>query len=69
MKHRHIIIEGKPYLWSELVRLRREQLAACRVQAHQPALFELKHDVRPEPERKASCRYQQPSLFTIPPRE
>lgn len=63
MKPRHIVIDGRAHLWSELVRLRREQLAACRAQAHQPALFELKEDTRPAPERKASDRYAQPSLF------
>jgi hypothetical protein len=63
MKLRHIVIDGKPYLWCEIVRLRREQLAAVKRQAAQPTLFELKHDARPVIERKAADRYLQPSLF------
>jgi hypothetical protein len=60
---RHIILDGKSYQWSELVRLRRKQLAALKSQDNQPALFELRNDVRPETERKASGRYLQRSLF------
>ncbi len=46
MNPRHIIIDGKPYhQWSELVKLRREQLAAQKTPAHHsPALVELKED-------------------------
>jgi hypothetical protein len=61
------MIEGKPYQWSELVRLRHEQLDALRTHEHQPTLFELKQDVRPAAERKAADRYAQPSLFTSLP--
>jgi hypothetical protein len=68
MRPRYILIDGRPYQWSELVRLRREQLAACKTQAHQPTLFELKDDARPAGERKAEGRYLQPSLFSLPPR-
>jgi hypothetical protein len=68
MNRRHIAIDGKTYLWSELVRLRREQLAAIMTPPNQPALFELEHDMRPQAERKADDRYLQPSLFNIPPR-
>jgi hypothetical protein len=63
MRLRHIVIDGKLYLWSEIVRLRREQLAASKRQMAQPALFELKDDTRPANERKAADRYLQPSLF------
>jgi len=38
---RFIEIEGKRFLWRDLVRLRREQLAAAAAPA-QPALFELR---------------------------
>jgi hypothetical protein len=62
---RFIIIDGKRYLWSEIVRVRREQLAALKRQAAQPTLFELKHDARPATERKAADRYLQPSLFSV----
>jgi hypothetical protein len=64
MKLRHVVIDGRPYLWSDIVRLRREQLAALKRQTNQPTLFELKHDARPATERKAANRYLQPSLFT-----
>jgi hypothetical protein len=60
---RIIVIDGKAYIWSELVKMRREQLAALKTSEHQPALFELKDDARPKNERKASDRYLQPSLF------
>lgn len=62
---RFIDIEGKRYLWRDLVRLRREQKEA-HAKAKQPALFELKDDCRPVAERTAAGRYLEPSLFTHP---
>jgi hypothetical protein len=60
-----ILIDGKPYRWSDLTRLRKEQLAASR-RDRQPALFaDLPHDRRPAYERTASERHRQPSLFTL----
>jgi hypothetical protein len=60
-----VFIEGKPYRWSDLVQLRKEQLAA-RNKAEQLGFFtELPDDIRPRYERTASERYQQPSLFTL----
>ena len=60
-----IHIDGKPYRWSDLARLRKEQLAARR-QDRQPALFaDLPHDRRPAYERTAADRHRQPSLFTL----
>ena len=60
-----IVIDGKPYRWSHLQRLRREQLAAS-FQARQLALFDgLPEDSRPAHERSASDRYRQPGLFTL----
>lgn len=59
---RTIILDGKVWLWADLLRLRREQLAAWR-QAQQPALFILRHDCRPADERRADGRYLAPSLF------
>ena len=47
-----IDIEGKRFLWREFLQRRREQVAAARV--GQPALFEMKEDYRPEPERTAA---------------
>jgi hypothetical protein len=59
-----IDIEGRRYLWREVLRLRQEQrLAAARAQ--QPALFELREDCRPATERTAAGRYREPSLFSL----
>jgi hypothetical protein len=63
VKLKHLLIDGKAYLWSEIVRLHREQLAALKRQTNQPTLFELKDDARPATEHKAANRYLQPSLF------
>lgn len=57
-----IEIDGKRYLWREVLQLRREQKKA-HAQAQQPALFELKDDRRPVADRTASDRYREPSLF------
>jgi len=60
-----IDIDGKRFVWRDLMRRRREQLAAA-VKVEQPALFELKEDCRPIPERTAAGRYSEPSLFNLP---
>jgi hypothetical protein len=58
---RTVEIDGKSYLWRDLLRLRREQKKA---QKHaQLELFELKEDCRPETQRSAEGRYSQPLLF------
>jgi hypothetical protein len=59
---RMIEIDGKLYLWSEIVALRRAQLAAAR-RAEQLALFELIDDARPPSQRTATGRYSEPLLF------
>ena len=46
---RYIEIEGKRYLWRDLLKMRREQRKAER--QTQPPLFELKEDVRPQTQR------------------
>ena len=61
--HRFIEIDGKRYLWRDLVQLRREQKKA-RARSQQPVLFELKDDSRPVAERTASGRYREPTLFS-----
>jgi hypothetical protein len=61
--HRFIEIDGKRYLWREVLQLRREQKKA-HTRAQQPALFELKEDCRPPSQRSAAGRYQEPSLFS-----
>jgi hypothetical protein len=59
---RFIDIDGKRYLWRDLVKLRQEQREAAR-RGEQPALFELHEDCRPATERNAAGRYLEPSLF------
>ncbi len=59
-----LLIDGKPYLWRDLLKMRREQLEQARG-PDQPALFVLKNDRRPASERSAAGRYVQPSLFTL----
>jgi hypothetical protein len=57
-----IDIDGKRFVWRELLQRRRAQLAAA-AKIEQPALFELKEDCRPLSERTAAGRYSAPSLF------
>jgi len=61
--NRFIDLDGKRYPWRDILQLRREQKVAF-AQAEHPALFEIKLDRRPEPERSATGRYLEPSLFT-----
>ena len=59
-----LIVDGHAYSWQRLCELRRKQLEAWRLsQPEQPALFPLKSDCRPQPERRASSRYREPTLF------
>jgi hypothetical protein len=59
-----LIVDGHAFSWQRLCDLRRQQLEAWKTaQASQPALFELKNDVRPEFERTAAGRYREPTLF------
>ena len=58
-----IEIDGKRYLWRDLLQLRREQ-KKTHARAQQPTLFELKEDCRPRSERTAAGRYSEPSLFS-----
>jgi hypothetical protein len=58
---RFIDIDGRRYLWRDLVALRRTQATP---RTTQPALFPLRDDSRPAGERSAAERYQAPSLFT-----
>lgn len=59
-----IDIDGRRFVWRDLVQRRREQLKAA-AKAVQPALFELKDDSRPAIERTPAGRYLEPSLFTL----
>lgn len=59
-----ITIDGRALSWQRLLELRRQQVEARRsALPRQLALFELKHDCRPQAERTAAGRYQEPSLF------
>jgi hypothetical protein len=55
-------IDGKRFLWRELLQLRCEQVAAA-AKARQRVLFEMKQDCRPASERTAAGCYSQPNLF------
>lgn len=59
-----IEIAGRRYLWRDILALRKAQVEEAR-RARQPALFDLKEDSRPKPERTAAGRYAEPSLFTL----
>jgi len=58
---RFIEIDGRRYLWRDLVALRRAHAAPAE---QQPTLFTLREDHRPAGERNAAERYNEPSLFT-----
>jgi hypothetical protein len=59
---RFIEIDGRRYLWRDLVALRRAQATPAE---QQPTLFTLHDDHRPAGERNAEERYREPSLFTV----
>jgi hypothetical protein len=58
---RFIEIDGRRYLWRDLVALRRAQAAPVE---QQPALFALREDHRPAGECNAAERYSELNLFT-----
>jgi hypothetical protein len=64
MNPRTIVLDGKAYVWRDLVRMRREQLQAV-ARARQLTLFELKEDSRPEAHRTVAGRYLELSLFAL----
>lgn len=61
-KPRYLDIDGRLYLWRDLVQRYRAQGAKP---AEQPTLFPLREDRRPLGERNAAERYREPSLFTL----
>ena len=63
MAPKFIIIDGKRYLWREILQLRREQRKAAR--QPQITLFELKDDCRPSSQRTADGRFTEPTLFRV----
>jgi hypothetical protein len=54
-------LDGKRYLWADVLKLRREQLTASRQK--QPLLFEPQDDARPKSQRTAAGRLDEPTLF------
>ena len=56
-------IDGRRYLWRDLLKLRRQQRDEER--HAQLALFELKEDRRPASQSTADGRYLEPTLFKI----
>jgi len=59
---RFVLLDGKRYLWRDILKMRREQLKQER-QARQPALFEMHEDARPVSQRSADGRHSEPTLF------
>ena len=60
-----IEIDGRRFVWRDLVQRRREQFKAAAT-AMQPASFQLRDDSRPACEQSAARRYLEPSLFPLP---
>jgi hypothetical protein len=58
---RFIEIEGRRYLWRDILTLRREQRRQSA--PAQPTLFEVKDDARPPSQRSAAGRFAEPTLF------
>lgn len=63
MALKFVVIDGKRYLWKEILQLRREQRKATR--QPQLTLFELKEDSRPASQRTAEGRLTEPTLFRV----
>jgi hypothetical protein len=60
---RFVEIDGRRYLWLDLLRLRREQKELD--PERQLTLYELKADSRPASQASADGRYLEPTLFKI----
>lgn len=56
-----IVIDGKRYAWSDILKLRRQQRKAAR--QRQLTLFALKEDTRPASQRTVEGRFLEPLLF------
>lgn len=63
MALKFIVIDGKRYLWKEILQLRREQRKATR--QPQLTLFALKEDSRPASQRTVEGRFIEPTLFRV----
>jgi hypothetical protein len=63
-----LVVDGHAFSWRRLYDLRRQQIEEwSKVEARQPALFELKTDCRPATERTAARRYAEPTFFAVMP--
>lgn len=60
---RFVEIDGRRYLWRDLLKLRREQKELG--PEKQLTLFELQTDSRPASQASADGRYSEPTLFNI----
>ncbi|MGE0236073.1 hypothetical protein [Methylocystis sp.] len=58
---RYLVVDGKRFLWAELLRLRKEQRKAAKNE--QQTLFPLKEDCRPPTQKTARGRFEEPTLF------
>lgn len=59
---RTVTLDGRTYRMRDVNRIYKEQRAEER-KANQPALFDLRDDTRPQSQRSAAGRLQQPLLF------
>jgi hypothetical protein len=64
---KHITIDGKQHLWSDIAKIRRDQLAAL-PKVEQMTLFEMVDDYRPASQASAAARYAELWLFDIKPK-
>jgi hypothetical protein len=63
-----LMVDGHAFSWRRLCELRRQQIEEwSKIEARQPALFELKTDRRPATERTAAGRYAEPTFFATTP--
>ncbi len=58
---RYLVIDGKRFLWANILRLRQEQRKAAKNE--RPALSALKEACRPPSQKTACGRYKEPTLF------
>jgi hypothetical protein len=57
-----VVINGQRIAWREILKLRREQRQE---RPQQPTLFPLRQDARPETQRTAAGRFENPTLFKV----
>ena len=62
---KHILIDGKLHLWSDILDLRRKQMVESADTSRQLLLFDLRHDPRPANERTAAQRYLEPTFHDL----